>query len=162
MSDNQNNKSYSVGYKKPPKHGQFKKGQSGNWRGRPKGSKSKKRHWNEQMLQKVQITGPNGRHQVTFREALTIKLQQALLNGDLKLMKWAFELDIKLNPDLYRNGTQDEMVARIKELESQLELSRRKEGGVLVVPPKMSEEEWIAETDRINALGEKALEDNKP
>lgn len=36
MSDNQNKKSYSVGYKKPPKHGQFKKGQSGNPRGRPR------------------------------------------------------------------------------------------------------------------------------
>lgn len=162
MSDNQDNKNYSVGYKKPPKHGQFKKGQSGNWRGRPKGSKSKKRHWNEQMQQKVHISDSKGRHQVTFREALVLKLQQAVFKGDFKSMKWAIELDIKLNPDLYRNGTQDEMVARIKELESQLELSRRKEGGVLVVPPKMSEEEWIAETDRINALGEKALEDNKP
>lgn len=28
--------SYEVGYKKPPKHTQFKKGQSGNMRGRPK------------------------------------------------------------------------------------------------------------------------------
>ena len=29
---------YEVGYKKPPKEGQFKKGQSGNPRGRPKGT----------------------------------------------------------------------------------------------------------------------------
>lgn len=31
-----NNATYEVGYKKPPKHSQFKKGQSGNKRGRPK------------------------------------------------------------------------------------------------------------------------------
>jgi hypothetical protein len=32
---------YEIGYKKPPKNGQFKKGHSGNARGRPKGAKNK-------------------------------------------------------------------------------------------------------------------------
>lgn len=31
---------YQVGYRKPPRTTQFKKGQSGNLKGRPKGSKS--------------------------------------------------------------------------------------------------------------------------
>lgn len=40
MTDNHNNENhnqndYEVGYKKPPKHSQFKKGQSGNPKGRP-------------------------------------------------------------------------------------------------------------------------------
>ncbi len=34
--DSNNNKSYDIGYGKPPKAGQFKKGQSGNPNGRPK------------------------------------------------------------------------------------------------------------------------------
>jgi len=33
---------YAVGYKKPPKHSQFKKGQSGNRKGRPKGKSAPK------------------------------------------------------------------------------------------------------------------------
>ena len=32
---------YDIGYKKPPKHSQFKEGQSGNPKGRPKGAKNK-------------------------------------------------------------------------------------------------------------------------
>ena len=31
---------YKVGYKKPPLHSRFKKGQSGNPRGRPRGAKN--------------------------------------------------------------------------------------------------------------------------
>lgn len=37
MKDDPKNKTYDVGYGKPPKHAQFKKGQSGNLQGRPKG-----------------------------------------------------------------------------------------------------------------------------
>ncbi len=33
---------YDVGYRKPPKHTRFKPGQSGNPRGRPKGTKNLK------------------------------------------------------------------------------------------------------------------------
>lgn len=38
MSRNTSDASYEVGYGKPPRAGQFKKGQSGNPKGRPKGS----------------------------------------------------------------------------------------------------------------------------
>ena len=40
-NNNQSNPTYEVGYKKPPVHTQFKKGQSGNQNGRPKGAKNK-------------------------------------------------------------------------------------------------------------------------
>ncbi|MEM6857917.1 MAG: DUF5681 domain-containing protein [Pseudomonadota bacterium] len=39
MSDDDD---YEIGYGKPPKHSQFKKGQSGNLAGRPRGAKNKK------------------------------------------------------------------------------------------------------------------------
>lgn len=43
MADESDATKYRVGYSKPPLHSQFRKGQSGNPRGRPKGSFSKGR-----------------------------------------------------------------------------------------------------------------------
>jgi Family of unknown function (DUF5681) len=40
MQDDPSRPGYEVGYRRPPRHTQFKKGQSGNPKGRPKGSKN--------------------------------------------------------------------------------------------------------------------------
>ena len=42
-----------VGYGKPPAHGRFKPGQSGNPRGRPKGAKNKRPRLNEERLKDI-------------------------------------------------------------------------------------------------------------
>lgn len=47
--------SYEVGYARPPKATQFRKGQSGNPVGRPKGAKSKLPHLNEERLKDIII-----------------------------------------------------------------------------------------------------------
>ena len=39
MADN-DDPTYPIGYKKPPRDTQFKPGQSGNFKGRPKGAKN--------------------------------------------------------------------------------------------------------------------------
>ena len=44
---------YEVGYKRPPTHTRFKPGQSGNPRGRPRGSKNKPRPITEERLQDI-------------------------------------------------------------------------------------------------------------
>ena len=41
-ANHEENADSPVGYGKPPKHGRFKPGQSGNKRGRPRGSKNRK------------------------------------------------------------------------------------------------------------------------
>jgi hypothetical protein len=47
---------YEVGYGRPPKHSQWKKGQSGNKRGRPKGAESLRSILDEEQNELVTIT----------------------------------------------------------------------------------------------------------
>lgn len=47
---------YNVGYKNPPKDTQFKKGMSGNPKGRPKGTKNIRTVLNDTLNEKIQIT----------------------------------------------------------------------------------------------------------
>lgn len=71
----------AVGYGKPPKDGQFKKGKSGNAKGRPKGSGM--RSSVEKVLdRKVTVTVDGERRKVPLTEALVMQLAQRALGGD--------------------------------------------------------------------------------
>lgn len=66
---------YEVGYRRPPKHSQFKKGQSGNRKGRPRGSRNANvtaaEKFAEALAMKVPVTLPNGRKAiVTMRDRI--------------------------------------------------------------------------------------------
>jgi len=59
---------YKVGYKKPPLHARFKKGQSGNPRGRPKGSKNFSTLLAEALNERVVITEDGRRRRISKGE----------------------------------------------------------------------------------------------
>ncbi len=78
---------YEVGFGKPPKETQFKKGQSGNPRGRPKGSKNSATVAHAVLNEKITIH-ENGRQKViTKREALVKQLVNRSLQGDLGFLR---------------------------------------------------------------------------
>ncbi len=82
MSDERSD-DYEVGYGCPPKHTQFKKGQSGNPRGRPKSKKSSSTDVSQLLNEPVKVkTGGKARNMSPF-EASFRKLAQRALNGDL-------------------------------------------------------------------------------
>lgn len=70
-----------VGYKKPPKAGQFKPGQSGNPRGRPKGSASFESLITKELGKKiaVQISGETRR--MSIKQAIALGVVKIALSG---------------------------------------------------------------------------------
>src|SRR5207244_10457945 len=62
--------SYEVGYGRPPQHSRFKPGQSGNIKGRPKGSKSLKAILEEALSSSVTITENGVLKKVALQELL--------------------------------------------------------------------------------------------
>jgi hypothetical protein len=78
---------YEVGYGKPPRHTRFKKGQSGNPRGRPSGSKNLKTLLNEALNERVVVTEEGGRRHITKREAIVTQLVNRSATADLRALK---------------------------------------------------------------------------
>lgn len=70
------------GYGKPPKKHQFKKGQSGNPKGRPKGVKSLKTALKDELDMHLRIKEGGKQKSVSKMEALTKRLVTDALNGN--------------------------------------------------------------------------------
>lgn len=73
-----------VGYGKPPKKNQFQPGQSGNPKGRPKGSKNLATILEEELDQKVPVTEGGKRRRVTKRRLAVRQQVNKAAQGDPK------------------------------------------------------------------------------
>jgi hypothetical protein len=78
---------YEIGYGRPPRHGGFPKGQSGNPKGRPRGSKNLASLLAEALDEKVQVTEDGKRRRVTKRELVIKQLVNKSASADLRAIK---------------------------------------------------------------------------
>ena len=85
---------YEVGYKKPPRHSQFKPGQSGNPKGRPKRTKNLKTDLREDISETVSVI-ENGSSRVVSKQRAIVKRTVAkALGGDARATEQIIKLII--------------------------------------------------------------------
>jgi hypothetical protein len=86
---------YEIGYGKPPRGFGFKKGQSGNPRGRPPGAKNLTTLLNDTLNETVTITENGRRRKITKREAVIKQLVNKSASAEARSLK--ILLDLMLN-----------------------------------------------------------------
>lgn len=80
----ENPDNYDIGYKKPPKDSQFRPGQSGNKKGRPKDHRNTYNMLTEVLDQKISIR-ENGRDlRISKKLAMIMQLVNKAVKGDVK------------------------------------------------------------------------------
>jgi hypothetical protein len=75
---------YEIGYRRPPASGQFKKGASGNPKGRPKGSSNFLTLLDKELAQKIVVTENGRKKTLTRLQAMVKRMVAGALQGDQK------------------------------------------------------------------------------
>lgn len=79
-----NSGEYEVGFKRPPAHTRFRKGESGNWNGRPKNTKNLKTDLNEELREKVTLKDGDRTRRISKQRAIVKTLVSKTLKGDAR------------------------------------------------------------------------------
>src|SRR5438128_100740 len=87
---------YQVGYGKPPRHTQFKKGQSGNPKGRPKGSENFAKLTRRILNEKIVIRENGERRTITKWQAALKQLVNKGASGDLRAIRELLKLQAEM------------------------------------------------------------------
>ncbi len=77
---------YVVGFGKPPRHRQFKKGQSGNAKGRPRGTRNFASDLRDELGEPVKVRINGSVITVSSQRAALKKLRAKALNGDQRAL----------------------------------------------------------------------------
>ena len=106
---------YEVGYGKPPRHTQFKPGQSGNPSGRPKGTKNLKTDLSEVLGEMIVVREGDRSQSVSKQRAMLMALLARALNGDVRAVTLVLSTMIRLldigegSPDAEEAISEDEL-----------------------------------------------------
>ena len=92
-----NNKDYEVGYGKPPKNTQFKKGESGNSKGRPSKTKNTLTILTSELDKTVVLKENVKEVKLTKRQAMLRHMFNKAVQGDSKAMFFVFNQLLQLD-----------------------------------------------------------------
>lgn len=97
-------KNYDVGYRRPPKGKQFKKGESGNPKGRPKGTKNFKTDLEEEFQDLILVREGGTRKTITKQRAMITTMMNKAIKGDTKTAWALFNMLTKLGGNTQEVG----------------------------------------------------------
>lgn len=123
---------YEVGYGKPPKNTQFQTGQSGNPKGRPKGTKNLKTDLQEVLNEKVQVNAGGKTLIVSKQRAMLMRISELALKGNVRAIEFLTKLALQHLEDdnasvagLPLSAGEEQILADF--IQQQLELSEEEE-----------------------------------
>ena len=90
---------YEVGYRKPPRATQFKKGRSGNPRGRPKGALNLATDLAAELSEKVTVREDGRSRPISKQRALIKSLMAKALKGDTRAVAAVLALHARVVPE---------------------------------------------------------------
>lgn len=90
-------KEYDVGYKKPPENGKFKKGESGNPKGRPKKDDSTISLFEEELSSEIVINENGTKKVITKAQAIVKTAINKALKGDNKSILEVLKIKDKID-----------------------------------------------------------------
>ena len=127
QSDDKQNS--AVGYRRPPVNRQFKPGQSGNPRGRPKGSKNFATMFAEALNEKIKVRDKKGKIRTLSKQELMVEVMvNKALAGDPKAFAMTVQFAEKF--EVFKRQTQnhrENMDSALLKLKRGLEAMQRKE-----------------------------------
>jgi hypothetical protein len=83
---------YEIGYARPPRHTRFKKGQSGNPKGRPGGTKNLSTLVNEALNERVIVAEDGGQRKITKRQAIVKQIVNRSAAADWRAARMLFDI----------------------------------------------------------------------
>ena len=84
---NHDDSDYEVGYRKPPRHSQFRRGQSGNPAGRPPGRKNLAAIVRAALQEEITVTENGKSRKATKLETVIVQMINAALKGDQRAIR---------------------------------------------------------------------------
>ena len=86
-----------IGYGNPPRRDMWKPGQSGNPKGRPKGTRNFKTDVQATLQAPVRVTRDGKLQKISTQEAVLFRLREKALHGDVRALNRLLELAIAYN-----------------------------------------------------------------